>query len=117
MWNNVGSLDRVIRIALGLVLLSLVRFGPQTEWGYLGFLPLLTGAFGYCPIDALLRISADERAPAGATPRSVAVAAPVGRRARRSHAAGWPRCERWSPHYSSLTRSLTCPDSHGRAGS
>ena len=63
MLANVGGIDRVIRIALGIVLISLVRFGPQTSWGYLGFLPLLTGAFGWCPLYALLRISTIPKAP------------------------------------------------------
>jgi len=57
MRANVGRIDRVIRIALGMALITLVRFGPQTAWGYLGFVPLLTGAYGWCPLYALLRIS------------------------------------------------------------
>ena len=57
MHANVGNIDRVIRIAVGIVLISLVRFGPQTAWGYLGFVPLLTGAYGWCPLYALFRVS------------------------------------------------------------
>jgi hypothetical protein len=64
MFNNVGSIDRVIRVALGIVLLLLVRFGPETAWGYLGFVPLLTGMFGWCPLYALLGISTNPKAPA-----------------------------------------------------
>jgi hypothetical protein len=67
MWNNLGGIDRAVRIALGLVLLAFVRFGPETDWGYLGFLPLLTGVFGYCPIYALFRISTNPNAPAKRT--------------------------------------------------
>jgi hypothetical protein len=63
MRANVGSIDRVIRIVLGTVLISLVRFGPQSSWGYLGFVPLLTGAYGWCPLYALLRISTIPNAP------------------------------------------------------
>jgi hypothetical protein len=63
MAANVGSIDRVIRIAVGLAVISLVRFGPQTAWGYLGFVPLLTGAFGWCPAYALLRISTTPKNP------------------------------------------------------
>jgi hypothetical protein len=66
MRQNVGSIDRAVRIALGVVLLALVSFGPETPWGYLGFVPLLTGAFGWCPLYALLRISTKAKVPAGA---------------------------------------------------
>ena len=47
---NCGPLDRALRLAAGLLLLSLVFLGPQTPWGYLGFLPLITGAIGWCPL-------------------------------------------------------------------
>ena len=63
MRQNVGSIDRALRVVLGLVLLLLIKFGP-TPWGYLGFVPLLTGAFGWCPLYALLRISTVPRTPA-----------------------------------------------------
>ncbi|MEM9207470.1 MAG: DUF2892 domain-containing protein [Pseudomonadota bacterium] len=46
---NVGSTDRIIRIVLGLVLLSLVFVGPQTPWGWIGVVPLVTGLFKFCP--------------------------------------------------------------------
>lgn len=46
---NVGSTDRIIRIVLGLVLLSLVFVGPQTSWGWIGVVPLATGLFKFCP--------------------------------------------------------------------
>ena len=54
---NEGALDRVLRIILGLVILSLAFVGPKTAWGYLGVIPLLTGLVGFCPVYALLRIS------------------------------------------------------------
>lgn len=50
MKKNAGTLDRVIRVLVGLVLLSLIFVGPQTLWGLVGLVPLLTGALGYCPI-------------------------------------------------------------------
>jgi hypothetical protein len=37
--KNVGTLDRMIRIVIGLLLISLVFTGPETMWGWLG-LPL-----------------------------------------------------------------------------
>jgi hypothetical protein len=64
MWSNLGGIDRAIRIALGIGLIALVRFGPETAWGYLGLLPLLTGAFGWCPLYALFSISTNPKSPA-----------------------------------------------------
>ena len=51
--RNEGSLDRVVRVALGLGLLSLVFIGPQTFWGLVGIVPLLTGLMGSCPLYTL----------------------------------------------------------------
>jgi len=50
MKQNENTIDRVFRIVAGLGLLSLVFVGPQTMWGLVGLVPLLTGAFGYCPL-------------------------------------------------------------------
>ena len=52
--RNVGTADRVLRVSLGLVLLSLVVVGPHTQWGYVGLIPLFTGLFGTCPLYSLL---------------------------------------------------------------
>lgn len=49
MKPNVGTLDRIVRIALGLGLLSMAFVGPQTPFGYIGLVPLLTGIFRFCP--------------------------------------------------------------------
>ncbi|MCB1874505.1 MAG: DUF2892 domain-containing protein [Chromatiales bacterium] len=49
MKPNVGSIDRVIRIVLGLGLISLVFVGPQTPWGWIGIVPLATALIGWCP--------------------------------------------------------------------
>jgi hypothetical protein len=46
---NVGGVDRVLRVVVGLGVLSLVFVGPQTAWGWIGAVPLLTGLLGYCP--------------------------------------------------------------------
>jgi len=48
--RNEGSLDRALRIILGIVLLSLVFVGPQTPWGWIGIIPLATGLIGSCPL-------------------------------------------------------------------
>jgi hypothetical protein len=57
MSTNEGTIDRVVRIILGLVLIALVFVGPKTAWGFLGFVPLLTGLVGYCPIYRLFKVS------------------------------------------------------------
>ncbi len=56
MSKNEGNIDRVLRVILGLVLLSLVFVGPQTAWGYIGIIPLVTGLVGICPIYSILGI-------------------------------------------------------------
>lgn len=53
---NVGGIDRALRIIVGVALLSLVFIGPQTVWGWIGVVPLLTGIFGFCPAYTLLGI-------------------------------------------------------------
>lgn len=50
MKTNEGKVDRILRIVLGLGLLSLVFVGPQTMWGLVGLVPLFTGALGFCPL-------------------------------------------------------------------
>lgn len=50
MTRNEGTIDRAVRIVLGLGLLSLVFVGPQTWLGLIGLVPLLTGVVGFCPL-------------------------------------------------------------------
>ena len=49
MKPNVGGLDRIIRIVLGVVLLGLAATGTVGWWGWVGVVPLATGALGWCP--------------------------------------------------------------------
>lgn len=51
---NEGTIDRALRIIVGAVLLLLVFVGPQTAWGWIGLIPLLTGLVGYCPLYSLI---------------------------------------------------------------
>lgn len=55
--RNEGTVDRVLRVTAGLVLLSLVFVGPQTLWGLVGLIPLATGLMGSCPVYTLLGLS------------------------------------------------------------
>lgn len=51
MKANVGVIDKAVRIVVGLAVLSLIFFleGNARWWGLVGFIPLLTGVFGWCP--------------------------------------------------------------------
>lgn len=57
MKKNVGSIERTIRIILGLGILSLAFVGPESPWAYLGIVPLATGLVGWCPPYALFGFS------------------------------------------------------------
>lgn len=57
MNKNIGNLDRALRIVVGLMLISLTFMGPKTIWGWVGFIPLLTGFFSFCPVYSLLGLS------------------------------------------------------------
>jgi hypothetical protein len=57
MKTNVGGIDRIIRIVLGLVLIGLTLTGNIGVWGWLGVVPLATGAIGWCPPYTILGIN------------------------------------------------------------
>jgi hypothetical protein len=54
---NVGTLDRSLRIAVGLILIGLSLSGVVGLWGWIGIVPLATGIFRFCPAYPLLGIS------------------------------------------------------------
>ena len=47
MARNVGTGERALRIAVGVILLALIVVGPQTWWGLVGVIPLATGLWGW----------------------------------------------------------------------
>lgn len=55
--KNVGGIDKVLRIVVGLALISLVFIGPKTMWGWIGIIPLATGLFNFCPLYPLIGIN------------------------------------------------------------
>jgi hypothetical protein len=57
MQANESNLDRAIRVVAGVVLISFVFVGPQTPWGWIGLIPLVTGLVGWCPAYRLLGLS------------------------------------------------------------
>lgn len=56
MTTNEGIIDRGLRIAVGLALIGLAATDTVGPWGYIGIVPLVTGAVGYCPLYALIGI-------------------------------------------------------------
>ena len=55
--TNVGSVDRMLRIVVGLVLIALVFVGPKTPWGWIGVIPLATGFLRTCPLYSLMGLN------------------------------------------------------------
>jgi hypothetical protein len=51
---NEHAVDRAVRVVLGLGLLSLTVVGPNSLWGLVGLVPLLTGLIGSCPLYTVL---------------------------------------------------------------
>jgi hypothetical protein len=58
---NVGNIDRGLRILLGIALIGMTLAGVIGFWGYIGLVPLLTGAIGSCPLYSLLGMSTCKR--------------------------------------------------------
>ncbi len=54
--TNVGLIDRLLRVVVGCVLLGLTMFGKIGYWGWIGVIPLATGAVGTCPLYSLIGI-------------------------------------------------------------
>jgi hypothetical protein len=54
---NEGVIDRSLRVVAGVVLIGLAATGTVGLWGYIGVIPLVTGAVGICPLYSLLGIS------------------------------------------------------------
>ena len=61
MTRNIGTVDRLIRAAVGMALLSLFFIAPQSRWGLLGLFPLITAFIGWCPPYSLLGINTCKR--------------------------------------------------------
>ncbi|SDK42733.1 YgaP family membrane protein [Billgrantia gudaonensis] len=57
MKSNVGGIDKIARIAVGIVLILLALTGTIGVWGWIGVVPLATGLFNFCPAYKLFGIS------------------------------------------------------------
>jgi hypothetical protein len=65
--RNEHPAERMLRIIVGVGLLSLVFVGPQTMWGLVGLVPLVTGLVGSCPLYTVLGVSTCPRETVTAT--------------------------------------------------
>jgi hypothetical protein len=57
MNKNEGNIDRILRITAGLVLVGLAATGTVGMWGWIGIVPLATGAIGWCPLYSVLGLN------------------------------------------------------------
>lgn len=59
--NNVGTIDRLIRLLAGLSLIAIVFIGPKTLWGWIGLIPVATAIIAYCPMYTVLGINCPDK--------------------------------------------------------
>ena len=58
--NNVGGIDRALRVIVGLMLLAAFFVYPDASWRWfalIGIVPVFTGLFGTCPLYSILGVS------------------------------------------------------------
>ena len=63
MKTNLGGIDRILRLILGVALIAATLTGAIGLWGWIGVVPLVTGAAGWCPLYRLLGISSCSVSP------------------------------------------------------
>ncbi|MBX3688268.1 DUF2892 domain-containing protein [Dokdonella sp.] len=61
MRANVGGIDKILRIILGLALMAWTLFFQGPLWAWIGVVPLATGLFNFCPVYRLLGINTCRR--------------------------------------------------------
>lgn len=57
MKTNEHNIERIVRVVAGLALIGLTLSGNIGVWGWIGLVPLATGALGWCPLYSVLGIS------------------------------------------------------------
>ncbi len=57
MKKNIHPIERVLRVVVGIILVTMAFVGPANYWFLLGIIPVLTGLIGWCPPYQLLGIS------------------------------------------------------------
>lgn len=63
MKANIGSIDRVVRIIVGMTLVGLTLNGNIGVWGWIGVVPVVTAFISFCPLYAMLGMSTCSVAP------------------------------------------------------
>ena len=61
MKKNIHPVERIVRVVLGMTLISMAFVGPQSLWFLIGIVPVLTGLSGWCPPYQMLGISTCKR--------------------------------------------------------
>ncbi|MEE4376485.1 MAG: DUF2892 domain-containing protein [Candidatus Competibacteraceae bacterium] len=56
MIKNIGTIDRTLRVIVGLALIALSVTGTTGPWGWIGIVPLVTALVGWCPAYTLFGI-------------------------------------------------------------
>jgi hypothetical protein len=51
---NVGGVDRILRMVVGLIFITLAITGTVGVWGWIGIVPLVSGLFKFCPAYTLI---------------------------------------------------------------
>lgn len=54
---NVGGIDKILRVVLGVALIAATLTGALPVWGYIGIVPLVTGLVNFCPLYTVLGFS------------------------------------------------------------
>lgn len=57
MKANVGGIDRILRVVVGIALIALTLAGTIGPWGWIGVVPLATGLFRICPAYSLIGVN------------------------------------------------------------
>lgn len=55
--RNEHPIERLLRVLVGIAIVSLFFVGPQSPWALLGFIPIVTGLVGSCPLYTLFGVS------------------------------------------------------------
>lgn len=54
---NMGGKDRLIRVAVGLAMIGLAMLDVIGPWGWIGIVPLVSAALGWCPVYMAIGLS------------------------------------------------------------
>ncbi|MDX8402565.1 MAG: DUF2892 domain-containing protein [Mariprofundaceae bacterium] len=61
MKPNIGTLDGTLRVLVGMVLIFGALEGSWAPWGWIGFVPLLTALFNFCPLYSIIGMNTCDR--------------------------------------------------------